>query len=143
MAERDAAPSLEEIPPEECLELLAAFGVGRFAVAIPGHAPLVVPVNYVLDDDVIVFRSDYGSKIAGLRRRQVSFQVDLIDPAHRTGWSVLVQGIAHEATDDEVAHLVVTPWVGERDHWIRIVPTVISGRRIQLPAITADTRGYL
>jgi nitroimidazol reductase NimA-like FMN-containing flavoprotein (pyridoxamine 5'-phosphate oxidase superfamily) len=135
--------ALEEIPREECFQLVGALGIGRFAVAIAGRAPLVVPVNYVLDGDVIVFRSNYGAKIAGLRRRQVSFQVDLIDPAHRTGWSVLVQGVAHEATAAEVAHLEVDPWVGERQHWIRVVPTVVTGRRIRLPAITPDPRGYL
>lgn len=139
----DEASTIEEIPPEECLQLVAAVSVGRFAIAAPGRAPLVVPVNYVLDGDVIVFRSNYGAKIAGLRRRQVSFQVDLIDPAHHTGWSVLVQGIAHEASDDEVAHLALAPWVGGRDHWIRVVPTMVTGRRIQLPVITRDPRGYL
>jgi uncharacterized protein len=138
-----AAPSLEEIPKAECLQLVAAFSVGRFAVAVPGSPPLVVPVNYLLDGDVIVFRSDPGSKITGLRQQPASFQIDLIDPHQRTGWSVLLQGVAYEATRTEIEHLELAPWVGDREHWVRLVPTTVTGRRIRLAEIAADGRGYL
>lgn len=138
---RDA--SLEEIPADECLRLVAAFGVGRFAVAVPGQPPLVVPVNYILDGEIIVFRSDPGSKVIGLRQQPASFQIDLIDPYHRTGWSVLVQGVAHEAERAEVEHLQLAPWVGAREHWVRLVPTTVTGRRIRLAEVAADLRGYL
>jgi uncharacterized protein len=143
MAETTAPPSLEEIPTQECLRLVAAFGVGRFAVALPEQAPLVVPVNYVLDGDVIVFRTEPGAKVTGLRQQPASFQIDLIDPYHRTGWSVLIQGIAYEATPSEVEHLELAPWVGERQRWVRLIPDVVTGRRIRLAEIVSDGRGYL
>ena len=38
---------LEELPYEECVELLAAQSVGRIAVIVEG-GPVVVPVNYRL-----------------------------------------------------------------------------------------------
>ena len=92
-----------------------------FAIVIDDHGPLVVPVNYALDGDVVVFRSGAGSKLRALRDAPLSFQVDLIDPSHRTGWSVLIRGTAHEATDARDAFRV-DPWApGAKQHWIRVV----------------------
>jgi nitroimidazol reductase NimA-like FMN-containing flavoprotein (pyridoxamine 5'-phosphate oxidase superfamily) len=136
--------SLEDMSREECLTLLASMPVGRLAVASPGAPPLVVPVNYVLDGEIVVFRSDAGDKIRQLRGSPVSFQIDQIDPSRRAGWSVLVQGVAYEATPHEIEGLRPEPWTpGEKSHWVRIVPASITGRRIQLAEIRRDGRGYL
>lgn len=43
------APALEDLSRDECFRLLADTTVGRLAVATPGAAPLVVPVNFLLD----------------------------------------------------------------------------------------------
>ena len=59
---------------------------------------LVLPVNYVLDGDVIVFRSDPGEKLDAIDGHPASFQIDFIDAFHHTGWSVLVRGTAYRAT---------------------------------------------
>ena len=48
---------------QECLDLLADQEVGRIAVVL-GRRPLIFPVNYVLDGDTIVFRTDPGTKLA-------------------------------------------------------------------------------
>ena len=131
--------SLDEIPRDECLRLLAAQLVGRLAVVVRDGPPLVVPVNFVLDGEVVVFRSDLDEKLRALRRNPASFQVDDVDEVNRTGWSVLVQGTAQEATTAEVQHLFLEPWApGERDHWVRLVPTGITGRRIRLPALPVE-----
>jgi len=137
------APELEEIPIEECLRLVASMSVGRVAVAVADQAPLVVPVNYVLDGEFVVFRSDPGAKVERALRQHTSFQVDLVDPFHRTGWSVLVRGLAHELTDAQAEHLPLISWVGDPRHWVRLVPTAITGRRIRLQPIDAEARGYL
>ena len=72
----------------------------------------------------------------------VAFQIDAIDPLHRTGWSVLVQGVAHEAVPHELTSVEVEPWLGPKQHWIQVVPRYISGRRICLLDIPDnDTRG--
>lgn len=137
-----ASTILEEISRAECFVLLASHTIGRLAVGRPGGPPWVVPVNYVLDGELIVFRSDPGAKLDALREEPVSFQVDLIDPFHRTGWSVLVHGVAWEAAPAE--HLAVEPWApGEKPHWVRIVPDAVTGRRLRLPEIQIDGRGYL
>lgn len=130
----------------ECLDLLRGQPVGRIAV-IDGDSPLVVPVNYTLDGDCVVFRSEGGTKLDALARHEkVSFEVDAIDWYHRTGWSVLVRGTAYEATHWEVDHLLLEPWTeGDKRHWVRIPITEITGRRLE--AIEADWplggHGYL
>ena len=144
MSHKEENTSLEEIPREECLELLNACPVGRFAVATPGAPPLVVPVNYLLDGDVILFRTDPGEKLFQLRGSPVSFQVDQIDPHRHAGWTVLVQGVAYQATPSQVEHQALEAWApGDKTHWIRIVPSAITGRRIRLPQLPTDGRAYL
>ena len=141
-ADRDG--TLEEIEPEECWLLLSQHDVGRFAVALPDAPPLVVPVNYVLDGEAVVFRSDKGEKVDSLHGQQVSFEVDEIDPFHRAGWSVLVKGVAYEATHWEVDRLTLEPWPsGEKKRWVRIVPASITGRRIRFTPFEPDPRAYL
>ena len=125
-----------EIPRAECLELLSGRSLGRLAVIYKGR-PLVLPVNYALDGDVVVFRTDRGSALAGAPLRKVAFEIDEVDEADGTGWSVLVQGYAFEITN-AIDHpsearraLPVTPFApGEKSHWIEIVAERITGRRI-------------
>lgn len=135
---------LDELEHEECLRLVASMSIGRVAIAVDDAAPLVVPVNYLLDGEVVVFRTGPGTKLRALRDTPISFQVDLIDPFHHTGWSVLIRGVAFETTDRDVEHLVVESWApGDKHHWIRVLPTSITGRNIRLADASWDTRGYL
>jgi nitroimidazol reductase NimA-like FMN-containing flavoprotein (pyridoxamine 5'-phosphate oxidase superfamily) len=136
--------ALEALERDECLALVGSMSIGRLAVVVDERGPLVVPVNYVLDGEIVVFRSGPGAKLHALRDTPVSFEVDLIDPLRRSGWSVLIRGVAHETTEHEVAHLDLVPWApGEKHHWIRLLPTAISGRTIRLPDLPWETRGYL
>jgi nitroimidazol reductase NimA-like FMN-containing flavoprotein (pyridoxamine 5'-phosphate oxidase superfamily) len=140
MEERPSERITEELSVDECLELLSSATVGRIAVAGPDGPPLVVPVNFVLDGDVVVFRTSPGTKLEALRRHRASFQADWIDPLHRTGWSVLVQGLAFEGSAPDVD---LEPWeAGPKRYWIRLVPSAITGRRLSLPSVELDGRGY-
>ena len=104
----------------------------------------MVPVNYLVDGDAIVFRSDPGEKLDRLHEQPASFQIDFIDPFHHTGWSVLVRGTAYRATATEVDHLDIESWAGgEKPHWVRVVPHEITGRRLVTPHLPLDLRGYL
>ena len=140
-------PVVDELDREECLRLLATQSVGRVAVTEPDWAPHVVPVNYVLLRDSIVFRSGRGTKLRLLVTEPVSFEVDFVDPFHRTGWSVLVKGLAYQASnwEIEVEDVHIEPFApGRKDYWARLVPHSITGRRIRLPAAAPfDPRGYL
>ena len=136
-------PELEELSRDECLTLLSLHSVGRIAVIADDGLPYVAPVNYELAGETIVFRTNAGTKLDALHRHAVAFQIDSIDPAHRTGWSVLVQGVAHEAAPHELKSVVVEPWIGPKRHLIQVVPRFISGRRIRPSDITFDGRGHL
>ena len=129
---------------DECRVLLRWETVGRLAYAVRGQAPVVVPINFVVVDDAVVFRSDDGPKLDAVREQPVSIQVDRFHWYKRTGWSVLVRGVAHEFTPDETMESL-EPWSpGAKLHWLRIVPTAITGRRLELSGqFGLDVRGYL
>ena len=143
----DEGPVVEELDRDECLRLLTTQSVGRLAACQPGWAPHVVPVNYVLLRDSIVFRTDEGTKLRLLVSEPVTFEVDFVDSFHRVGWSVVVQGLAYEASEweVEVEQLHVEPFApGGKPHWARLVPHSITGRRIRLRTPSPfDPRGYL
>jgi len=81
---------LQVIPRDEALRLLASAPVGRVVFTLRA-LPAVLPVNFVLDGDAVVFRTAPGSKLtAAVRNAVVAFQVDQIDPQTQTGWSVVV-----------------------------------------------------
>ena len=123
---------LVEVERAECLALLGEHRVGRIAVIDRDDMPFVVPVNYVLSGDTVLFRTHPGTKLDALRRRPVAFQVDSIDEVRRTGWSVLVQGVAHEASPQDLVDADPEPWTEAGPYWIQVVPRFISGRRFQL-----------
>jgi nitroimidazol reductase NimA-like FMN-containing flavoprotein (pyridoxamine 5'-phosphate oxidase superfamily) len=126
----------------ECLRLVSPGGLGRLAYT--GRFGLtVLPVNYKLHEGSIVFRTaqdsptdeDLRTGIAGAEYK-VAFEVDDFDSAAQEGWSVLIQGAAHHAdSESERAALVETgvePWAGgNREHFLRITPTRITGRRVR------------
>src|SRR5579871_2385080 len=87
--------TLDEIDTDECWRLLSTQPVGRVAVIV-GQYPLVFPVNYTLDGMDILFRTGVGTKLWALNRSNVTFEVDELDLAGRSGWSVMVCGAAHE-----------------------------------------------
>jgi nitroimidazol reductase NimA-like FMN-containing flavoprotein (pyridoxamine 5'-phosphate oxidase superfamily) len=122
---------------DECLRLLAADNVGRVAV-VDGRSPVILPVNYALDGEAIVFRSDPGTKLRAGPRANACFEIDGFDRAERTGWSVVAAGRLEEvdqyqcATYDRLVELELVPWAeGPREHWLRLVPSRITGRRIE------------
>jgi nitroimidazol reductase NimA-like FMN-containing flavoprotein (pyridoxamine 5'-phosphate oxidase superfamily) len=137
--------TFHEIPYDECLVLLGTKSVGRLAVPLPTDAPLVVPINYAVDGSHLVFRTGHGTKLRALHRGAVSFQVDEIDPATRTGWSVLVRGRAREVSGRAAGHVGVDSWVSQdRRHWVRLEMRSVTGRRIERSAGWAfDEQAYL
>ena len=126
---------VRELTRTECFELLADEQLGRVAVT-DERGPVVFPVNFVLDRHTVVFRTGPGTKLhAASQGRRVCFEADGTDAATRTGWSVLVRGEITEVTDPaELARLRELPlrvWApGGRDHYVRILPAVLTGRRI-------------
>jgi len=143
-SEEEARGELNSLTREECLGLLVAHGVGRIGVIDSGGMPMIVPVNYRLVGEHVVFRTAPGAKVVALQRHPVAFQIDGVDAVNRTGWSVLVQGIAHEMSEAEREELIVQPWAtGDKFLWFQIVPRHISGRRLTDPSPFEPPGGYL
>jgi nitroimidazol reductase NimA-like FMN-containing flavoprotein (pyridoxamine 5'-phosphate oxidase superfamily) len=139
---RDSEAIVEELDEAECLRLISPGGIGR--IAYVGRFDLtVLPVNYRLADGAILFRTAQDSPTGEDLRTgiahadyKVAFEIDRFDEAVREGWSVLIQGPAHhiDSEAEQAAALAagVDPWPsGEKDHFIRIAPARITGRRIQ------------
>jgi nitroimidazol reductase NimA-like FMN-containing flavoprotein (pyridoxamine 5'-phosphate oxidase superfamily) len=133
-----AANELVELSREECLSLLAANCFGRLAVSGGGEAPLIRPVNYVFDErsQSVAFRTAVGSKLYFLTRAtRAAFEVDGVDDATRTGWSVIVAGVTEEVRHPlelrRLEALGLESWPpGDGSHWVRIRAATVSGRRI-------------
>ncbi|MFE7276236.1 pyridoxamine 5'-phosphate oxidase family protein [Streptomyces sp. NPDC057623] len=129
-------PQLRDLSPEECRTLLSTHGVGRIAVSATDGRPAVVPVNYEVVDDAILFRTAPGSAPAAAVGKEVAFEVDHVDDALSQGWSVLAVGPARVITEpDAVRRLTqdahTTPWPGgAREMWVSIRPASLTGRRI-------------
>ena len=121
----------------ECRRLIAPGGVGRIAFhTISG--PVVLPVNFAVLAYTIVIRTAEGTVIDGHADGPVALEVDHIDEALCQGWSVLVRGPAHRVTHPaELRRLqedvVIWPWPGgEREVYVRIITSEITGRRIEI-----------
>ncbi|MER6787268.1 DUF1918 domain-containing protein [Streptomyces sp. NPDC000658] len=129
-------PRLRDIGPEECRTLLSTHGVGRIAVSASDGRPAVVPVNYDVIDDAIVFRTAPNLTPAAAVGTEVAFEVDHMDEALSQGWSVLAVGPASVVTEPDAVrtlseHAHSTPWAGgEREMWVSIRPAHLTGRRI-------------
>jgi nitroimidazol reductase NimA-like FMN-containing flavoprotein (pyridoxamine 5'-phosphate oxidase superfamily) len=130
---------LEELTYDDCIELLGALSVGRIAVVVDGR-PIVLPVNYRLVQAVgatpgawIALRTRPGNVI-DQAADEVAFEIDTIDTHHQEGSSVLVQGTLHQIEPDNAhirARFDPQPWLDDqRDAWLLIEPTTISGRRL-------------
>jgi len=130
---RDSTPEgLEILTEDECQRLLDGAGIGR--LAMPGRgAPEVRPVNFVLDDDVVIVRTGEGRILEAARQRAaVALEIDEIDRVEHTGWSVIVTGTMSERSNDESTRaLPLRAWgSGQKDRFVAISLDAVSGRRI-------------
>ncbi|MGJ6969382.1 pyridoxamine 5'-phosphate oxidase family protein [Streptosporangium sp. G11] len=135
-------PELESLDTQECLRLISPGGVGRLAFDDLG-GPTIAPVNYVLHEGCVIFRTAFGGPFdanlsTGVKgvEFKIAFEVDRIDDANREGWSVLIRGgVHHVSTAEEqaaVMALSVQPWAGgDRELYVKITPAEITGRRIR------------
>lgn len=129
---------VEPVNHPECLSMLARCSVGRIGIVVDGQ-PVVLPVNYALDGDCVLFRTSESSVLNQAAGENVAFEVDRIDDANRSGWSVMVQGRAIDisdtidATSRRLRRLQVISWApGSRHNWFIIRPSAITGRRIRV-----------
>lgn len=131
-----SSAELVELERAECLRLLAGGSVGR-VVFSDAAMPAALPVNYVLDDEEVIFRTGRRGRMAAVvPGNVVAFEVDDIDVSTRTGWSVLDVGEAYEVCDParlaELADRRPELWVrGQREVVVCVPMQLLSGRRIR------------
>jgi len=121
---------------EDCQRLLRAGTVGRVAVSTPG-GPHIVPVNYVVSGDAVIFRtSPYSVLGSHARNSLLAFEVDHLEPGQEDSWSVVVRGRCEfiddprelDAQDDAKRPKA---WVtGSRNLFLRLPLTEVSGRSL-------------
>ncbi|HQR80706.1 MAG TPA: pyridoxamine 5'-phosphate oxidase family protein [Actinomycetota bacterium] len=125
---------MDVLSDEQCWELLGRDQIGRLAVVVAGR-PDIFPVNYLLHEGEIYFKTAEGSKLASIMtHREVAFEVDGYDEATNEAWSVVLNGMArvltHEEDEEAARELPITPWHNEPKRNIVVIePTELSGRR--------------
>lgn len=126
-----------ELSFEECRELLDTQSVGRVAFVGPDGVR-IVPVNFTLRDGAVEFRTTSYSELAthapGTR---VAFEVDELDPVHRSGWSVIVTGDCDRVVEESGSTHTppvpsgAEPWAGGRRTLVlRLELHQVTGRRV-------------
>ncbi|MEU8794315.1 pyridoxamine 5'-phosphate oxidase family protein [Streptomyces sp. NPDC048643] len=125
-----------ELARHECLDLLRQVPVGR-VVHTRDALPAILPVNFSLDaDSAVLLRTSADSELArSIDGAVVAFEADVVDAVARSGWSVVVTGLATVVDDPAVhAHLTRTgprSWLASpKDVFIRIASELVTGREL-------------
>jgi hypothetical protein len=128
---------LETLDSYDCWRLVTeAAGPDGIARVVWSGAdgPAIVPMNFTVADGVLWFQTTPGSRLAReCRDQQVLVEVDHLDAASHTGWSVVVTGpvtVLPPAHDPGIlGSLQVWPR-GPRQLLIKVEPQELTGRRL-------------
>jgi uncharacterized protein len=123
---------LEVLGREECLRLLRTASLGRVGITT-GALPTILPVNFRVDGERILFRTGVGTKLdAATRGAVVAFEADDIDPMYHSGWSVVVTGVACEVDEPDDEAIYSTPrWApAQSERLVAVSTEEMSGRRL-------------
>jgi transcriptional regulator with XRE-family HTH domain len=129
-------PELEVLDEAACWRHLDTRGVGR-VVFDEEEGPVALPVNYVVQDRTVAFRTSATGPIAraAAAGRPLALEVDHLDEVRGEGWSVLVRGAAASVEDPArlaaFEGLGLQPWAGgDRHQVIALEVREVSGREI-------------
>ena len=119
---------------QECWELIGTHELGRLGFHLLEQVH-VVPVNYAVDEDTLLFRTAEGSKLlAVVMHGDVVFEIDEYDD--HSAWSVIVRGRAQlldEHEEHRADNLPLRTWVDNpKYNVVEITPTEITGRHFRL-----------
>lgn len=142
----DIGPS-EQLSESQCWGLLRTVDIGRLATPTAHGGVDVFPVNHLVDQGSIVFRTALGTKLTNaLAATEVAFEADntasTIDEQVVDPWSVVIHGTAELITLDtelfDSFELTLRPWhVLNKPYFVRLSPTHVSGRRFRLGSGTS------
>lgn len=128
--------AMEHLTADECWELLASHEYGRLAVSVAGR-PDIFPVNYIVFEEAVVFRTAEGSKLASVAiNSAVAFEIDGYSREDNTAWSVVLHGqavlIEHGALEEELEALPLFPWnITPKRRLVEIKNADVHGRRFE------------
>ena len=126
---------LEILSKSDCLRRLSSVSLGRLVYTY-GGLPAVRLVNFVLDDDTIVFSTGPGDKLRAAERGDVvAFEGDEVDLERPVGWTVTAIGHLSVVTADEAtvlrAALPLHSWLPLDDsELVRLGIESLHGRRL-------------
>ena len=130
----DPRNGMQILSAEECWDLLRGEPVGRLAVAVAGEVD-IFPINYVVHEGALVFKTAEGSKLAALAANsRVSFEIDGYSADSGEAWSVVMKGLAQslQRFSDiySAEELPLFPWNASPKQWfVRVTPREMTGRR--------------
>lgn len=127
----DLLGGTEIVSDTDCWELLGTEHIGRVVTTVDGQIE-IFPVNYAVDGEGIIFRTNAGRKTTGVLAGETVFEVDSVDREAKAGWSVIVRGEARDITsfDESTRTGAVMPWTGPKDFLLRIDARTVTGRRV-------------
>lgn len=130
-----AQPRLVELAPYECWQLLEkSVPIARVVWTLEGAAA-IVPMNYLVADGALWFQTTPGSRLAQeCPGRPVLVEVDAVEPAALSGWSVIVTGVAESVDAVDVPNILGGLQVWPRGHrplFVRVAADHVTGRRLQ------------
>lgn len=92
------------LPRNECVLGLGSQQIGRIALSADA-LPVLLPVYFVYEGTVIVFRTRAGSVLdRNCRHTVVAFEIDSHDAGRKGGWSVMAVGVANVLADTPASH---------------------------------------
>ncbi|MEZ0341512.1 pyridoxamine 5'-phosphate oxidase family protein [Mycobacterium sp. pV006] len=121
-----------ELTESESWQLLGGVSLGRLVTTVNGWTE-IFPVNFVVQDKTILFRTAEGTKLlTTVLNENVLFEAD--DHSLVEGWSVVVRGRAKlvAGSNDTVKaqRAGLYPWVATpKSRFVRITPQSLTGRR--------------
>ena len=148
MGDKARIEGLQVLSPADCLSRLTTGRIGRVGFIVEGR-PQVLPINYAMVQDSVVFRTSQNSILTHIAGEPVILEVDGFDVERRAGWSVCVHGSGREITGeaDPIAtarRSCLVSWApGPRDRWFTIASAELTGRRIPVEAEPDDFGGWV
>ncbi len=118
----------------EAWNLLSSVALGRLVTSFGGQLE-IFPVNFVVEDRSVLFRTAEGTKLfTTVMNDRVLFEAD--DHTADEGWSVILRGTARMLTGADEIHRAeqsgLMPWVPtEKLRFVRVTPSEISARHFR------------
>jgi uncharacterized protein len=119
---------------KESWSRLGGVALGRLVTTFAGE-PEIFPVNFVVQDRSVLFRTAEGTKLfSAVASNTVVFEADDHDVAQ--GWSVIVRGRAKvlraDAEIEKAERAQLLPWTATlKIHYVRVTPSEITGRQFR------------